>query len=237
MNGVVALGVTAVLWAVAVVASLATDSQIPVLVIVLGSAVWAAVDSSRLELKKYNSGIDHPLLVFLGITFFWIIFFPSYLVVRSRLANGELHLKRNYREPGQAKAEEIPEPVGPRPWVRAVVYGGTCLPAFVMLLGCLPQFGPIFARLEQKGQLPELTRWLVAFARLNALSLYLPVLALVLALAAIDQAAVSRLRRRARGSLWSWIWVIAVALGGVVCQLLVVAGLLLPVIQMGRNVG
>jgi hypothetical protein len=236
MRVLVALGVTALLWAVVAVANRATHSEIPGLLILLGTALWAAVDSSNLELKKYNGGVDHPILAFLGIAFFWIIFFPTYLVVRSRRINGELQLKRRYREQGQAEADDKPERVGPGPWVRAIVYGVTWLPVFVNALATVPQFEPVFTKLEEKGELPELTGWLMAFSRMDAVGLHLPVLAVVLALAVIDQAAVSLLRQQTRGSLWSWLWVVAAGLAGVVAQIVIVAALLLPVFKMGSMV-
>jgi hypothetical protein len=69
------------------------------LVIVLGTAIWAAMDSASLELDKYNGGVGHPVLVFLGVVVLWTICFPMYLVTRSRRLDGELKLKKKYREP------------------------------------------------------------------------------------------------------------------------------------------
>jgi hypothetical protein len=68
------------------------------LLVLLVSAIWAAADSSRLELHKYRGGTSHPIFVFLAVFFLWIVCFPLYLVTRSRYLDGELKLKKRYRE-------------------------------------------------------------------------------------------------------------------------------------------
>ena len=121
---------------------------------------------------------------------------------------------------------------GPPWWARGLVYGCTWLPVFVMLLVIVPRFEPIFKTLEEKGELPQMARWLMAFVRLNAASFYLPALLLALAMLAVDEAVVRILRRKAMGILWSWLWVVAVALAAIPVILLVVNGLLQPVFNM-----
>jgi hypothetical protein len=75
-------------------------------VVVLGSAMWAALDSASLQMKKYKGGIDHPLLVFVAVALVWIICFPMYLVTRARLLHGELKLKKQYRGEAAAACEQ-----------------------------------------------------------------------------------------------------------------------------------
>jgi type II secretory pathway component PulF len=106
---------------------------------------------------------------------------------------------------------------------------------FVILLVIVPRFEPIFKRLEEKGELPHMTHWLVAFDRLNAASYYLSAFPLALALLAVDEVVVRILRRKAWGNLWSWLWVAAVALAAMPAILLVVSGLLLPMFKMGST--
>jgi len=71
-----------------------------VVALVLGSSAWAAVDSSKIQLKRYQSGLSYgPIGVFLGCILLWIVVFPWYLVVRSRIVSGNGVLK-----PGTARA-------------------------------------------------------------------------------------------------------------------------------------
>ena len=101
---------------------------------------------------------------------------------------------------------------GPPWWARVLVYGLIWLPVLVMVLVFAHRFEPIFTKLEEKGELPWLTQWLMAFDRVNAASFYLPALLLALAVLVVDQAVVrsSAERRGAisvRGSGWlPWPW-------------------------------
>jgi hypothetical protein len=99
-----------------------------------------------------------------------------------------------------------------------------------------PRYEQIFKKLEEKGELSQLTHWLMAFDRLNAASFYLAALLLALAVLVVDEAVVRILRRKARGNLWPWLWVAAVALAAIPAVVLVVSGLLLPVFKMSSTV-
>jgi hypothetical protein len=125
---------------------------------------------------------------------------------------------------------------GPPWWARAVVYGFLWLPVLVLVLVFVPRFESIFMTLEERGELPQTTQWLIAFVRLNAECFYLPVLLLSVALLAVDAVVVRYLRRSVRGHLWSWLWVAALALAAIPAVLLVVTGLLLPVFKMSPTV-
>ncbi|MEW6199514.1 MAG: hypothetical protein AB1601_12735 [Planctomycetota bacterium] len=62
--------------------------------VVLATALWAAVDSARRELKKYRSGIaTGPVVLFIGVALLWFIGFPWYLVVRGKIRAGTMPLK------------------------------------------------------------------------------------------------------------------------------------------------
>jgi hypothetical protein len=53
------------------------------------TALWAAVDSSKLRLRQFESGIScRPLFLFIGICLLWIVAFPWYLIVRGRIKDG-----------------------------------------------------------------------------------------------------------------------------------------------------
>ena len=66
--------------------------------IVLGSAIWAAFDSSKINLHKYKSGIScKPVILFICIVALWIIAFPWYLIVRGKILAGKAVLKDKFR--------------------------------------------------------------------------------------------------------------------------------------------
>jgi type II secretory pathway component PulF len=72
-------------------------------------------------------------------------------------------------------------------WGRCCVYVVAWLPPFGFLLCCIPRFGPVFQRLDEKGELPELTRWVWAFIRLNQDYYYLPAMLTLVTLFAIGE--------------------------------------------------
>ena len=62
--------------------------------LVLLSSLWAAIDSSKLQLKKYKTGIAYsPIVLFIAVAALWVIGFPWYLSVRYKIKNGSLPLK------------------------------------------------------------------------------------------------------------------------------------------------
>jgi hypothetical protein len=77
-------------------------------------------------------------------------------------------------------------PGGPSAKVRRWVYALIWIPTLVLLLFVVPQFTPIFNKLEKTGDLPEFTAWMMAFARMNNRAFFLPVLAIVLGLLILD---------------------------------------------------
>ncbi|HTY87324.1 MAG TPA: hypothetical protein VMB80_07655 [Candidatus Acidoferrum sp.] len=59
-----------------------------------GMALWAAVDSTKIQLKRYKSGISYgPIVLFIAIALLWIIGFPWYLVMRYKIKTGTAVLK------------------------------------------------------------------------------------------------------------------------------------------------
>jgi hypothetical protein len=61
---------------------------------VIGTALWASIDSSKIQLKRYKSGISYgPIVLFIAIALLWIIGFPWYLAVRHKIKNGTALLK------------------------------------------------------------------------------------------------------------------------------------------------
>jgi hypothetical protein len=67
-------------------------------VAVFGTSLWAAIDSSGIQLQRYRSGIAlKPFVLFLGCLLLWIVAFPWYLSVRYRIKNGLAELKEGGR--------------------------------------------------------------------------------------------------------------------------------------------
>jgi type II secretory pathway component PulF len=126
---------------------------------------------------------------------------------------------------------------GPPRWARLLVYGFTWLPVFAMVIGFVPRFDPVFQKLNEKGELPQLTGWLLAITHLDAACFHLPVVLVAVALLAVDEAVVRLLRRREDGNTWSWRWVVWVGLAGIVAVFIIVLGLLLPVFKFASTVG
>jgi thiol-disulfide isomerase/thioredoxin len=58
------------------------------------TSVWAAWDSSKIELKKYKVPLSfHPAIVFLLCMLLWLIVFPLYLFARNKALSGKAPLK------------------------------------------------------------------------------------------------------------------------------------------------
>lgn len=69
--------------------------------LVPGTAVWAALDSSKIHLKRYQSGISYgPVPVFILFTLFWPITFPWYLIARHKIQTGRAILKEGAKNDG-----------------------------------------------------------------------------------------------------------------------------------------
>lgn len=62
--------------------------------LILGSSLWAAYDSSKIQLIKYKSGISYgPVVLFIGMALLWIIGFPWYLSMKHKIQSGTAQLK------------------------------------------------------------------------------------------------------------------------------------------------
>jgi hypothetical protein len=63
-------------------------------IIIFGTALWAAIDSKKIQLKRYKSGISYgPIVLFVGFVLLWIVAFPWYLSMRYKIKNGTAVLK------------------------------------------------------------------------------------------------------------------------------------------------
>ena len=59
-----------------------------ILVVIVGSALWAAWDSSKLGFSRHKGG-NHPVILFLGIMALRLVGLPWYLAKRFQLRDGE----------------------------------------------------------------------------------------------------------------------------------------------------
>ena len=81
--------------------------------IVLGTGIWAAVDSTKIQLKRYKSGISYgPVVIFICFVGLWIVAFPWYLILRYKIKTGTAILKESSSEQtAAALKKEIVEDV------------------------------------------------------------------------------------------------------------------------------
>lgn len=67
---------------------------------VLATSLWAALDSSKIQLKRYKSGISYgPVVLFLACALLWVVGFPWYLVMRYKIKTGAAILKESANIP------------------------------------------------------------------------------------------------------------------------------------------
>jgi type II secretory pathway component PulF len=135
---------------------------------------------------------------------------------------------------------EGPAPLDSLPrWARLLIYSFAWLPVFFLLIGVVPRFDRIFRdfELNEKGELPLLTSWLMAFVHLDIACFHLPVVLVAITILAVDEAVMRWLRRRENGNTWSWRWIVCVGLAGFVAVFIIVLALLLPAISLTESLG
>lgn len=63
-------------------------------VMILVTTLWAVIDSAKIHLKRYKSGISYgPVVLFVCMLLLWVVAFPWYLVVREKIKTGTAVLK------------------------------------------------------------------------------------------------------------------------------------------------
>jgi len=73
----------------------------------LATTLWAAIDSSKLQLKRYRSGVG-PVAFFFLCMLFWLAGFPWYLWMRQKILAGTAELKSD--DPRCVRCEERIDP-------------------------------------------------------------------------------------------------------------------------------
>src|SRR5262245_59165396 len=116
----------------------------------------------------------------------------------------------------------------PARWIRFIVYTLAWLPVFIEMILFVPTFEPVFTKMPADAPLPVATSGLMSIVRMDRDLFHLPFFFVIVALFAIDDRVVHLLSTRLRRTIWSWLWVIFVALAGLGAQLVLVVLLLLP---------
>ena len=63
---------------------------------IVGTALWAALDSRKIQLRRYQSGIAFgPVVLFIAISLLWVVGFPWYLAMRYKIKTGAATLKES----------------------------------------------------------------------------------------------------------------------------------------------
>ena len=73
------------------------EAGIGVVITVIITAVWAGINASRIELKRYKTKLLDGKRVFLIVLLLWIIGFPWYLSVKEKIKQGLLELRDEYK--------------------------------------------------------------------------------------------------------------------------------------------
>jgi hypothetical protein len=90
------------LVAVVIIALSSVLGPIGPLIVVLGTSIWVAFDAGKHQLAEYQNEIGGPLGACLGSLLLWIIVFPWYLAIRSRIRAGVLPVKSTPRRSRKA---------------------------------------------------------------------------------------------------------------------------------------
>ena len=75
--------------------------------ITLGTTLWAAIDSSKIGLKRYRGGVG-PVVFFCLCILWWMIGFTWYLWMRDKILTGKAELMTN--DPRCVRCEELIDP-------------------------------------------------------------------------------------------------------------------------------
>ena len=75
--------------------------------IIPGTTLWAAIDSSKIQLRLYRYGVG-PIAFFFLCLWWWIIAFPWYLWMRYKIKTGKAELITN--DPRCVSCEELIAP-------------------------------------------------------------------------------------------------------------------------------
>ena len=83
---------------------------------VVGTSVWTGIDSAKLRLRRYQSGISYsPVVLGILCSMFWIVGFPWYLSMRHKIITGTARLRPEYEPWDMASGQMSPKGLV-QPW-------------------------------------------------------------------------------------------------------------------------
>jgi hypothetical protein len=77
---------------------------------IVGTSVWVGIDSAKMRLQKYQSGISYgPVILGVLCSLCWIIGFPWYLSMRYKIRTGKARLKPEFEPWAMASGQMSPK--------------------------------------------------------------------------------------------------------------------------------
>jgi hypothetical protein len=84
--------------------------------LVVGTSVWAGIDSARIHLRRYQSGISYgPVVLGILCSMFWVVGFPWYLSMRHKIIIGTARLRPEF-EPWDMSSGQMSPNGLVQPW-------------------------------------------------------------------------------------------------------------------------
>lgn len=84
--------------------------------LVVGTSVWAGIDSARIHLRRYQSGISYgPVVLGILCSMIWVVGFPWYLSMRHKIITGTARLRPEFEPWDMASGQMSPKGLV-QPW-------------------------------------------------------------------------------------------------------------------------
>jgi hypothetical protein len=84
--------------------------------LVVGTSVWAGIDSEKFHLRRYQSGISYsPVVLGILCSGLWIVAFPWYLSIRHKIITGAARLRPEYESWDMSSGQMSPKGLV-QPW-------------------------------------------------------------------------------------------------------------------------
>ncbi|HTI98500.1 MAG TPA: hypothetical protein VL527_06315 [Dongiaceae bacterium] len=84
--------------------------------LIVGTSVWAGLDSAQVQLRRYQSGISYgPVVLGILCSMFWVVAFPWYLYMRHKILTGKARLRPEFEPWDMASGQMSPKGLV-QPW-------------------------------------------------------------------------------------------------------------------------